>query len=153
MCLSAGESLLSAGSTVQKSRDTDERDVASGRLGRSSRDNVISCFCPSRSLVIKLCCTYLEYRGVADGGGGRGSQEPRTFENCGGRPPQKFGYFSIFFLETFIFAFSNLFKINSPKSEEKLNFGGRWVWVPMNPTPRGVATTFCLGGRIHGRGP
>ena len=22
-----------------------------------------------------------------------------------------------------------------PKSEEKLNFGGRWVWVPMNPSP------------------
>ena len=22
-----------------------------------------------------------------------------------------------------------------PKSEEKLNFGGRWAWVPMNLSP------------------
>ena len=64
-------------------------------------------------------------------------QDPRTFENRGGRPPQKFGYFSIFFLETFTnFTFSKVFKTKWRKSEEKLNFGGRWVLVPMNPTPR-----------------
>ena len=75
-------------------------------------------------------------RGVADGGGGRGGQDSRTFENRGGRPPQKCGYFSIFFLETYnFFAFSNIFKIKWPKFEKKLNFGGRWVWVPMNSTP------------------
>ena len=35
------------------------------------------------------------------GGGGRGCKDLRTFENRGGRPPQKFTYFSIFFLETY----------------------------------------------------
>ena len=29
--------------------------------------------------------------------GGRGGQDPHTFENRGGRPPEKFGYFSTFF--------------------------------------------------------
>ena len=33
------------------------------------------------------------------------------------------------------FAFSTIFKIKWPTSEEKLYFGGRWVWVPMNPSP------------------
>ena len=31
--------------------------------------------------------------------------------------------------------FSNIFKTKWPKSEEKLNFVGRWVWVPMIPPP------------------
>ena len=68
---------------------------------------------------------------------GRGSHDPRTFKNRGGRPPQKLRYFSIFFLETqtHFFAFSNIFKIKWPKFEEKLDLGGRWVWVPMSPTP------------------
>ena len=30
-------------------------------------------------------------RGVADGGRGRGGHDPRSFENRGGRPPQKLG--------------------------------------------------------------
>ena len=48
-----------------------------------------------------------------------------------GTSPQKLGHLIIFFLDTYDnFAFSNILKINSPKSKEKLNFGGRWVWVP-----------------------
>ena len=33
-----------------------------------------------------------------------------------------------------------------PKSEEKLTFGGRWAWVPMNPPPKQnfVATPLLL---------
>ena len=31
-------------------------------------------------------------------------------------------------------AFSNIFKTKWTKAEEKLNFGVRWVWVPMTPT-------------------
>ena len=34
------------------------------------------------------------------------------------------------------FAFSNILKIKSPKSEEKLSFGGRWIWVTSNPSPK-----------------
>ena len=33
------------------------------------------------------------------------------------------------------FAISNIFKIKWPKFEEKLNFGRRWVWMPMNSSP------------------
>ena len=66
--------------------------------------------------------------------GGRGGHGSRTFENRGVRPPQKFGFFSIFFLKRIFFAFFNNFKIKWPKSEDKLNFGSRWVWVPMNMT-------------------
>ena len=36
--------------------------------------------------------------------GGGGGHDPRTFENRGGRPPQKFGNFSNCFLEMFIFS-------------------------------------------------
>ena len=61
----------------------------------------------------------------------------------GGRVPQlrnqrgtKLGYFSNFFLDTYYnFSFSNILKIKWPKSEEKLNFGSRWIWVSMNPSP------------------
>ena len=42
----------------------------------------------------------------------------------------------MFFLKRFFFAFSNIFKTKWTKSEEKLNFGGRWVWVPMTPIPQ-----------------
>ena len=44
---------------------------------------------------------------------------------------------SVFFIDTYDnFAFSNIFKIKWPKSEEKLNFVGGWAWVPMNPSPQ-----------------
>ena len=53
-------------------------------------------------------------------------------EKSAGDVPQKLGYFNDFLLtRDSCFAFSNI-KIKCPKSEEKLNFGGRWVWVPMN---------------------
>ena len=55
----------------------------------------------------------------------------------GGRDPRKVDISVYFFLKTcYIFAFSNIFKTKWPKSEEKLNFGIGWVWVPMNPTPQ-----------------
>ena len=69
--------------------------------------------------------------------GGTGGRVPRSRKISGGRPPQKLWYFSIFFLDTYEnFVFFTIFKIKWPKSEEKLNFGGRWVWVPMNPSPQ-----------------
>ena len=34
------------------------------------------------------------------------------------------------------FAFSNLFRMKWPKSEEKLTFEGGWAGVPMNPSPQ-----------------
>ena len=69
--------------------------------------------------------------------GGTGGRVPRSRKISGGRPPRNDDtYFSIFFLDTYDnFAFSTIFKIKWPKSEEKLNFGGRCVWVLMNPSP------------------
>ena len=71
-------------------------------------------------------------RGVADGGGGggsRGSGHPH-FWKPQGLTPVEIWTFQYFFLKTYKhFVFSNIFKIKWPKSEEKLNFGGRWVWV------------------------
>ena len=64
--------------------------------------------------------------------GWRGSGPPH-FKKRWCRPPRTLDISVTFFLKLF-FAFSNIFKIKWPKSEEKLNFGGRWVWVPMNPT-------------------
>ena len=70
------------------------------------------------------------------GGGGRRTRSPQS-KNQRGRPPQKLWHFSIFFLDTYAnFAFVAIFKTKWLKSEEKLNFGGRWVWVPMNPSPQ-----------------
>ena len=67
------------------------------------------------------------------GGGGLQSKNQRGPSP----PPQKWWYFSIIFL-TYVdlFLFSNIFKIKWPKSKEKLYFGRRWAWVPMNPSPQ-----------------
>ena len=71
------------------------------------------------------------------GGGGRGGRDPPLLKTAGFDSSQKFGHFSIFFLKTYkMFEFSNIFQTKWPKSEEKLNFGGRWVWVPMTLTPQ-----------------
>ena len=66
-------------------------------------------------------------RGV--GGGGR----DHALENREGRPVRNL---DISVLETYtIFAFSNIFQIKWPKSEQKQFFLGRLVWVPINLTP------------------
>ena len=70
------------------------------------------------------------------GGGGTGGRVPRSRKINGGRPPRNYAISAYFF---FIGIFSNMFEIKWPKSEEKLNFGGRWVWVPMNPSPQNKA--------------
>ena len=57
--------------------------------------------------------------------GGPGGRVPRSRKISGGRSPRNDDIFA-FFLETHEnFAFSTIFKIKWPKSEEKLNFGGR----------------------------
>ena len=69
-------------------------------------------------------------KGVADGG--RGGQDPRT-KTAGTTP--KLGYFNIFSLETYnISAIPNILKIKWLKFEKKINVGGMWVRVPMNPS-------------------
>ena len=40
-----------------------------------------------------------------------------------------------FFLKRIKNQLFNICKIKWPKSEEKLNFGGRWAWLPINPPP------------------
>ena len=78
-----------------------------------------------------------EYWRRKRGGGGAGGRVPRSRKISGGRPPRNYArYFSIFFVDTIpYFAFSNIFEIKWSNSEEKLNFGDRWVWVPINPSP------------------
>ena len=67
---------------------------------------------------------------------GDGGDASPAVKNQRGTSPQKWWYFSIFFLDTYEnFAFFTIFKIKWPKFEEKQNFGGRWVSVPMNPSP------------------
>ena len=90
----------------------------SGRAGPAQTRRAADLSAPPRSSV-----THGRHRRGSRGSG------PQT----AGVDPPKFGYFSNFFID--FFPFSNIFKIKWPKSEEKLNFWGRWVWVPMNPTP------------------
>ena len=79
----------------------------------------------------------LESGASPTGGGGSRESGPPHFWKPRGSTSQKFRHFSIFFLKMYnFFAFSNIFKTKWPKSEEKLNFGGRWVWVPTTPTPQ-----------------
>ena len=84
--------------------------------------------------------------GASPTGEGRGGRETAAFENRWGRPPQKFGHFSLFFFlkPRINFCFSSIFKTKWPKSEEKLNFGSRWVWMPMTPTPLVKNSWRCL---------
>ena len=68
--------------------------------------------------------------------GGTGGRVPRSRKISGGRPPRSYNRSEYFFLKCLqFFPFSNIFEIKWPKSEKKLNFWGRWVWVPMNPSP------------------
>ena len=46
-------------------------------------------------------------------------------------------------------AYSNIFKIKWPKSEDKRNFEGRRVWVPTNPSPQSKLCDGALGSRSH----
>ena len=65
-------------------------------------------------------------------------------EKSAGDVPQKLVYFRNFFLDMFknlhfptVYGttFSIIFKIQWLNSEEKLNFGCMWVWVPMHSVP------------------
>ena len=69
-----------------------------------------------------------------------GDASPAVEKSARNAPPEMRvpNYFSDFFYTYSNFAFSNIFKIKWPKSEEKLNFGDRWVWLPMNPSPPNI---------------
>ena len=87
-------------------------------------------FCPTVGAFPTPCSSHT----WASKAGGRGDASPAV-ENQRGTSPQKL-YFCSFFLDTYDnLAFYTIFKIKWPKFEEKLNFWGRWVWVPMNPSP------------------
>ena len=65
---------------------------------------------------------------------------PALLKTAGDDPPEIWTFQLVptyLFLETYFLAFSlsHIFKIKWPKSKEKLNFGGRWVWVTTNPFP------------------
>ena len=82
-------------------------------------------------------CTHGSYaHGRRNWGGGAGGRVLRSRKIS--VPPEIMIFKYLFFL-TYIYenvAFSNIFKTKWPKSEEKLTFGGRWAWVPKNPSPQ-----------------
>ena len=79
--------------------------------------------------------TNVDFMGVESGGWGDAS--PAVQKSAGDVPPRNDDILASFVLDIDeYFAFSSIFKIKWPKSEEKLNFGGRWDWVPMNPSPQ-----------------
>ena len=58
----------------------------------------------------------------------RGGRVPAVEKSAGDVPPRNDYILGSFILDTDEnFAFSTISKIKCPKSEEKLNFGGRWV--------------------------
>ena len=60
---------------------------------------------------------------------------PRSREISGGRP-LKIMIFQQLFLDMYKnLACYDFFKIKWPITEEKMNFGGRWVWAPMKTSP------------------
>ena len=70
-----------------------------------------------------------------------GGRVSRSREIRGALPPGNYDISAAFFLDTYKnVARTNLFKLKWPKSEEKMNFGGRLVWVPMNPSPQNNAS-------------
>ena len=94
---------------------------------------------------ITWIATWVRVMGVESGG--RGKRPPQS-KNQRGTSPQKLWYFSIIFIDTYAnFAFSNIFEINWAKSEDKLNFGGRWVWVPWIRPPPPPQTLAAAAGR------
>ena len=68
---------------------------------------------------------------VESEGTGGGRPGPAVGKSAG-TTPRNYDISVSFFLAHESFAFSNIFKIKWPKSEEKLNFGGRLALVPMN---------------------
>ena len=66
------------------------------------------------------------HMGVKSGGTG-GGRVPRSRKISGRRPPppSEMMIFNLFLHTDENFAFCNIFKIKWPKSEKKLNFGGR----------------------------
>ena len=68
------------------------------------------------------------------GGGGVARIRTPALLKTAGKTLQKFGFSRIFFLERYKNCIFQHFQNKVAKSEEKLNFGGMWVWVPMNPS-------------------
>ena len=68
---------------------------------------------------------------------GRGTRPLPGRKISGGRPPRNEEISKTFFPDNYLnFSFSIIFKIKWLKSEEKLNFDGMWVWVPISPFPQ-----------------
>ena len=66
------------------------------------------------------------------GGGDGGDASPAVEKSARDVPPEIMIFKYLFSSCICKFDIFNIFEIKWPKSEEKLNFGSRWVWVPMN---------------------
>ena len=88
---------------------------------------------PSRVSHLILPCDATT--GVESGGTG-GGRVPRSQKISGGRLPRN-DYISASFLDkNGKFCIFHHFQNKVTEIREKLNFGCRWVWVPMNPSPQ-----------------
>ena len=81
--------------------------------------------------------------------GGTGGTRPPRSESRRGTSPRNHGFYRFLKELTKIFRFFKIFKIKWPKSQEKSEFGGRWVWrmrihPPPQSKPRGGATASCV---------
>ena len=73
-------------------------------------------------------CCFQHSHGRRKRGGGDGRTRPRSRKISGGRYPRNHNISGYFFLDTFAnFALFNIFEIKWLKSEEKINYGDRWV--------------------------
>ena len=80
----------------------------------------------STYLLVEKMLTYLTWASKAGVRGGHGGTRPPQSKNQRVTSPEIIIFQYLFFLDTYDhFAFSTIFKIKWPKSEEKLNFGGR----------------------------
>ena len=77
------------------------------------------------------CEWFCHYPGVSPTGRVMGVVTPALLKNCGSIPAKLLIFQKLYSWNVHLFVFSNIFKIKWPKSEEKLNFVGMWVCVPM----------------------
>ena len=82
-----------------------------------------------------------------------GIRTPALLKTAGDDPQEIWIVTSkLVFLKRSIFYIFQHFQNEVDDSEEKLNLGGRWVWVPMNPTPNQNFVATPLSQAKH-RGP
>ena len=99
-------------------------------LGSSGKmkGSVSSSVWPGKRLSYRLFKVLTVSTGAESGG--TGGRVPCSWEISGRRPPEIMIFQQLFSWHMYFFWIIKHFQIKWPKSEEKRDFGGRWVWVP-----------------------